>query len=310
MNIPLRADGTIDNHCEVLLADFAAWMKVNGEAIFETRPFVIYGEGPTPLPNNGMNELKAPMTAQDIRFTTKGDTLYAIMCGWPASGQAVIKTLAKDAACVSGEITGLELLGCREQLKWSRTGEGLVITLPSQKPCQHAFVFKITGLKGNPSVVSTPATVIIRPDRENTLRLTAEDAVLHGERIRVQYTGNVVCLSSWDYPKEYATWDRVQFTRAGTYEVSVEVAIRDLPSDLMIEIAGQRLIRKLSITGQWDNYVRVSFGNVEIKESGTLQVTARPGGTVDWHSVNMGPITIKPASVSPSQGSAQKFEPS
>jgi alpha-L-fucosidase len=131
MNIPQRADGSIDEHCEVLLADFAAWMK-------------IYGEGPTELPRSNLNDLKTPMTSKDFRFTTHGRTLYAIMCGWPVSGQAMIKSLASDSKYAPGEIKGLQLLGCDQKLEWTRTPEGLQIKLPSKRPCDLAYVFKMT----------------------------------------------------------------------------------------------------------------------------------------------------------------------
>jgi alpha-L-fucosidase len=144
MNIPQRADGSIDEHCEVLLADFAAWMKINSESIFETRPWVIYGEGPTELPRSNLNDLKTPMTSKDFRFTTHGHTLYAIMCGWPVSGQAMIKSLASDSKYAPGEIKGLQLLGCDQKLEWTRTPEGLQIKLPSKRPCDLAYVFKMT----------------------------------------------------------------------------------------------------------------------------------------------------------------------
>jgi len=144
MNIPQRADGTIDEHCENLLAEFATWMKINREAIFETRPWVIYGEGPSQLPRSNLNDLKSPLTSKDFRFTTRGHTLYAIMCGWPAGGQAVIRSLGKDSKCSAAEIKELRLLGCQQKLKWTRTGGELQIKLPPQKPGDGAYVFKIT----------------------------------------------------------------------------------------------------------------------------------------------------------------------
>ena len=136
MNIPQRADGTIDEHCEVLLADFAAWMKINREAIFETRPWVIYGEGPSQLPRSQLNDLKSPMTSKDIRFTIKNTVLYAFVLGLPKETIA-IKSLA------SGKIASLTLLGSNAKLDWKQTVEALEIQPVAKWPCQHAVVFKI-----------------------------------------------------------------------------------------------------------------------------------------------------------------------
>ena len=147
MNIPQRADGTIDEHCEILLDDFAAWMKINSEAIFATRPWLIYGEGPSQLPRSNLNDLKSPMTSKDIRFTTKGDVLYAIVLGWPRDGKSVIRSLARPA----GEVATVSLLGHSGKLDWRQTAGGLVVELPAEKPCDHAIVFKITGVNLKPA---------------------------------------------------------------------------------------------------------------------------------------------------------------
>ena len=141
MNIPQRADGTMDEHCEIMLAEFADWMKINGDAIFGTRPWGIYGEGPSELPRSNLNDLKSPMTSRDIRFTTKGNVLYAFVLGWPRDHRVTIRSLAKPA----GTIAAINLLGCSETLDWKQTDNALEITLPSKKPCDHAITFKITG---------------------------------------------------------------------------------------------------------------------------------------------------------------------
>ena len=151
MNIPQRADGTIDEHCENLLVDFADWMKINSESIFGTRPWEIYGEGPSELPPRpappkykilggiNRNSLISPMTSRDIRFTTKGKVLYAFALGWPRDRTVTIRSLAKPA----GKIVSINLLGSDAKLDWKQTDEALVIHLPKHQPCQHAITFKI-----------------------------------------------------------------------------------------------------------------------------------------------------------------------
>jgi alpha-L-fucosidase len=110
--------------------------------------WVIFGEGPDELgPAENWNEgLARPLDARDIRFTAKGDVIYAYVLGWP-SGKLDIHSMAKGSALVTGDIAGIELLGSEAKLTWQRTAEALAITLPEKKPNDYAYCFKITGLK-------------------------------------------------------------------------------------------------------------------------------------------------------------------
>jgi len=81
----------------------------------------------------------------DIRFTTKGDVLYAIALGWPSDGRIVIKSLAENSANYRREIRKVELLGVKTELRWTRTAQGLEIQLPDEPPCQYAVSFRILG---------------------------------------------------------------------------------------------------------------------------------------------------------------------
>ncbi len=142
LNIPLRGDGSLDDKEVALLRDIAAWMDVNAEAIFATRPWKIYGEGSSTQKAaekgqfDGQKDI-APFTAQDIRFTTSkdGKTLYAIAMGWPADGRLTIKSLATGSPHFTGGIESVKLLGPTSKVAVQRTAEGLVITFPaSAKP--------------------------------------------------------------------------------------------------------------------------------------------------------------------------------
>ena len=84
------------------------------------------------------------MTAADVRFTTKGQTLYAFVMGWPEY-QAVIRPLATNTALHVGKIENVELLGFDGKLEWSQDNSGLKVLVPAQKPCDYAIVFKVTG---------------------------------------------------------------------------------------------------------------------------------------------------------------------
>jgi len=145
LSVPVRADGTIDDDEQKLLSELAAWMPANQEAIFGTRPFSVFGEGAPDVKGSGnFNESSSrPYTAEDIRFTTRGRTLYAFALAWPAGGKVTIKTLAKGSAAWPGEVAKVELLGSKATLKFSRDAAGLVVSLPEQKPHDHAYALKI-----------------------------------------------------------------------------------------------------------------------------------------------------------------------
>jgi alpha-L-fucosidase len=145
LNIPVKGDGSIDDEEIKFLEEMTKWMDVNNEAIFGTRPWKVFGEGPTEIQGSGsFNEGKVrPYTAEDIRFTTKGRTLYAIALGWPESGKLRVKSLASNSPHWGSEIAGIELIGSDTKLTWMRDENGLTIPLPAQKPCDYAFVLKI-----------------------------------------------------------------------------------------------------------------------------------------------------------------------
>jgi alpha-L-fucosidase len=148
LNIPVRGDGTIDDQEVAIVQQIGAWMKVNGEAIYATRPWKVCGEGPaiTNAPSikaQGFNEGKIHMGNQDIRFTTKPNTLYATVLGWPTA-PVTIKSLGKSSGLLTQPIADIALLGSDEKLSWEQTDNGVVIQLPKTKPANdEAIVFKI-----------------------------------------------------------------------------------------------------------------------------------------------------------------------
>ena len=148
LNFPLPARGTLDLEELSVLAEITKWMSVNSAAIYSSRPWKIFGESPAaaaPTTNAMFNEAKRKdLTAADVRFTTKGDTLYAFVMGWP-DYQTVIRPLATNTALRVGKIQNVELLGFDGKLDWSQDNSGLKIMMPAQKPCDYAIVFKVTG---------------------------------------------------------------------------------------------------------------------------------------------------------------------
>ena len=139
LNYPLRGDGTLDDKATSVVRDLGDWMKVNGEAIYGTVPWTRFGEGPTRSSGGHMKEAELPYTAADFRFTKKGDTLYAIMLGWPENGKTVIASLPQN----NGTVRAVRMLGAQGTPEWSQSAAGLEVNVPNQQPCASAWVFKI-----------------------------------------------------------------------------------------------------------------------------------------------------------------------
>lgn len=139
-NIGPRADGTIGNDYRRLLIDAGRWLKVNGEAIYGTHPWKKYGEGTV------LNNKPNPYTAEDIRFTVKGDALYTIFMAWPGQ-EGSIKSLALGGSGTPpGKITKVEMLGHDGPLEFGQDDKGLKVKMPAERPCDFAYAVKITGL--------------------------------------------------------------------------------------------------------------------------------------------------------------------
>lgn len=149
LNIPVKGNGTIDAQERAVLEEIAAWMAVNAECIFDTRPWKVFGEGPAledvaPIAAQGFNEGKGkPLAAGDIRFTTKGNSLYAVLLGWPDDGKIKIKSLAAGNTMRLEKVNRVDMLGGGE-LRFQQHADALEVTLPENKPAfPYAAVLKI-----------------------------------------------------------------------------------------------------------------------------------------------------------------------
>lgn len=146
LNISPKADGSIpENQREVLLG-LGAWLESYGEAIYNTRPFTMFGHGPTTAGKGhfGGIALDKGYTSKDIRYTRNGDTVYALQLGAPASGEKVLLkafTPHKDAAVP--EVKSVEMLGSQEAITWSQGSAGVLITAPASSPDSMAVVYKL-----------------------------------------------------------------------------------------------------------------------------------------------------------------------
>ncbi len=154
LNVGPKSDGTIPEEAQRILLEMGTWLKTNGEAIYGTRPWLLYGEGPTKVASSALNTDRQVYTPQDIRFTTHGDTLYAIALGWPESGKLRVHSLWAGTPYLRGPVCTIQLLGTNERLTWKQRDDGLYIDLPNVKPEEPAFVFRITQPANNSQTCS------------------------------------------------------------------------------------------------------------------------------------------------------------
>ena len=137
LNVGPKADGTIPEEAQKVLLGIGDWLRVNGEAIYGTRPFTVFGEGPTKASKNSTekNQDIQSYTAEDVRFTTgvskSGErVLYAILLGWPAQGKVTLHTLFKGNPYLAGQVCSVDLMGARE-VEAVQLVDGLHVALPA-----------------------------------------------------------------------------------------------------------------------------------------------------------------------------------
>jgi len=143
LNISPKADGSIPQNQRDTLLGMGAWLNKYGEAIYGTRPFISFGQGPTRLARGGHFTDKQGFlsyTPEDIRYTKKGNVIYAIQLGKAAPGASLMLSDFKNH---DQKIESLTMLGCEEKIIWKQTQEGLKITSPNKSPDEIANVYKI-----------------------------------------------------------------------------------------------------------------------------------------------------------------------
>lgn len=148
LNISPMADGTIPEDQKNVLLTMGDWLAKYGEAVYETRPWYTYGEGPTKEPEghfrNASEFLKIKYSATDVRYTTKGDVIYAMLLGWPGNNTPILlKSFSVNEWKNPREIKSVSLLGSDKQLKYLVDDNGLKINTPDTSVDEMAVVFKI-----------------------------------------------------------------------------------------------------------------------------------------------------------------------
>lgn len=147
LNVVQTPEGDLEPDVMTILDEIARWTPVNGEGIYGTRPWKIYGEGPSTQKQQekgqfgGLKDVR-PYEPTDIRFTTKGNTLYAFCMGHPGN-DIRIASLGGNSKISNKKVASIQMLGSNEKLNWSQKDEALVISKPSKYPDWTVVGFRI-----------------------------------------------------------------------------------------------------------------------------------------------------------------------
>ena len=146
LNVGLRADGSLPETFRDELVKIGNWLKLNGESIYGTRPFKVFGENATDQrtvsENNKYADNLYAYTAKDLRFTTKKNTVYVLVLDWPGNN-AVLKVEHLNAQEI-GDVTSVTFVPNGQKLEWEQKEDGLYITLPSHPVGEYAYAFKVS----------------------------------------------------------------------------------------------------------------------------------------------------------------------
>jgi alpha-L-fucosidase len=127
-----------------ILLDMGAWLNRNGEAIYATEPWKIYGEGPTEIKTGfATDQNMKPYSTADFRFTRKGNNLYVISLACPQDGTAVVRSLGLSGEAKGLDMQSVELLGSQQKVDWLQTTDALNVKLPGDAACKYGFALRV-----------------------------------------------------------------------------------------------------------------------------------------------------------------------
>jgi len=279
LNISPKADGSIPPEQQKVLLGLGAWLGTFGEAIYETRPWVVFGEGPTRLKKSGHFVGSLRYTAADVRFTTRGNTLYAIFLGKPKA-TATIASLATGAGLCGGQVKAVSLLGTDAALKHTQDDKGLHVTFPAKLPHDLAVALKIEGLQ----LEGFKPDLSIR-FQKGKARLGASKATLHGPGIATESKdAGKPNIGFWDDPSATASWE-VRFPQAGAYKVRGRFAAR-AKAAFSVRVGKAKLDAQSPATGDWEKFQNADLGTITVDAPGRLEVKLVPTRDA-WAAINL-----------------------
>jgi alpha-L-fucosidase len=290
LNVVQRPDGSLDTEVERMLEQLAEWNAIHGEAIFGSRPWLVYGESGVRVQGGAFKE-DFKYNAREIRFTTRGATLYAIALGWPEDRKITIRSLAKPAGSKINRIERIALLGHDGRLDWAQTSEGLIITLPEKRVSEFTTALRITG-SALTNVPFTMPPVLITPDAQGRIALSPESADVVGN-VRAEQRRGQPSFGFWDNASDSVSWT-VRFPNAGKYNVQTACASARGDIAFVLEVGRQTLNGVASRTASFDDFAEVDLGILTVEEPGDVLVRGRPKEPAQWQPINLRTITLTP----------------
>ncbi len=284
LNVGPESDGTIPPEAQQILHQMGHWLSVNGESIYGTRPWNVYGEGTNVFTVAAYSDNSHPpaFAGSDIRFTRKGNILYAALLAWPGPQATITSLSSTSPAPVSGVISSVQLLGYDGQLTWSQTPAGLMVNMPSSPPeTGYAYVLKITGLKLSG----------IPPNGNGTLRLSCSQATLNQSSIqRLQFGLTASCY--FDEAGETATWTAA-LASPGTYAVTVTgSAAEGAPTFQLTGCNGQTLSFLMNQTAGWEQFETINAGYLSAAAAGDCDITVQASGAMNIAHIDLRPVIM------------------
>ncbi|MCH7905270.1 MAG: alpha-L-fucosidase [Armatimonadetes bacterium] len=299
LNISPMADGTIPGNQRKVLREIGLWLLfTNGEAIYNTRPWLIYGEGPTQMRKGGHFVGRVDYTREDIRYTQSkdGKTLYAIMLGVP-NGDVTLKSVSASG------ITNVSMLGIGQwQVDWSSNELGqLVIQAPDL--VSH-FEETPLYLNHSPKKLVAYVFVLTGPDFEvhpdamfgsnNVIRLSAENAVVEGGKAGTETHGELTNIGFWNDANEKLHW-LAYIKKPGEYRVRGTFATASGETKVRLSVEGQSVDFEIPNWGDWRTpQVVKPSGTIRFEKPGVYKFTLAPTPGVEWHAINVFSIELAP----------------
>ncbi len=287
LNISPKADGTIPEDQRSVLLAMGEWLRVNGDAVYETRPWLDFGEGPTRMKKGGHFVGHVRYGREDIRYTRSKDgaALFATLLGWP-EGPVVLKKVKAE-----GEPGVVSLLGSDAPVRCEMNESGQpVLTLPplkeGERPSAFAHSLKLSGWTLSLNEAATEAV-------RDSITLAPGKGLLDGDRIQVEEkVPGRMNIGHWDKPGESVHW-LARVRQPGAYKVILETASM-APSKLVVEVNGQALSADIPATGAWDKTTKATMGHVSFRQPGVHHVVVRPASAQTWKAVNLFGVVMLP----------------
>ncbi len=285
INVVQRPDGTLDDEARKIVDELAAWIAVNGDGIYGTRPWLVYGEGKRKTTGGMFNE-NHNYGADDIRFTCKGDTtIYAFALGWPEGHAMTIHSLAALPG-VTAKINRVSLMGNAGPLEWNQTADGLVVHLPETRPCESAIGLKIDGedLLGFKPELAIFKAQALHANATGSFQLSAEDAELNGG-LKLETHDGVSNIGYWDNAADTANW-KAAVDRSGKFKVTASYGAID-DTTVNLESGDQKITSSFPGTGGWDKFKEIELGEISLAHPGDRPITLRAAPNRAWKPINL-----------------------